>query len=42
MICCITPSVTAPATIAGAKNTYADSTWTAVVGWVDPRLEEEE
>ena len=27
IICCITPSVTAPATIAGAKKTYADSTF---------------
>ena len=26
MICCITPSVTTPATIAGAKKTYADNT----------------
>ena len=26
----------------GWKYTYADSTWTAVVGWVDHRLEEEE
>ena len=26
IICCITPRVTAPATIAGAKNTYADKT----------------
>ena len=26
IICCITPSVTAPATIAGARKTYADKT----------------
>ena len=27
IICCITPSVTTPATMAGAKNTYADKTF---------------
>ena len=27
IICCITPSVTTPATMAGAKNTYADRTF---------------
>lgn len=26
----------------GWKYTYANDTWTAVEGWVDPRLEEEE
>ena len=27
IICCITPRVTTPATIAGAKKTYADKTF---------------
>lgn len=34
--------VTEPEDWYGCKYSYADSTWTAIEGWVDPRLEDEE
>lgn len=38
----VVEGVTEPDDWFGGKYTYADNTWTAVEGWVDPRVSEEE
>jgi hypothetical protein len=38
----VVEGVTTPDDWFGCKYTYADSTWTVIEGWVDPRLDDGE